>query len=80
MFKIAISLRLSDIIKTSWNPLQTYNSNVDLSSRKYQISHSFDTLVLLRSIPSETSILYKLKYFNMIFHLLKYYEDQNLEI
>ena len=62
MFKIAISLRFFDIISKSIDLLQTFDRNLKLKFKKYQycqISHSFDELVLLTSIHSETSILLK---------------------
>ena len=48
------------IINTLWHPLRTYGWNLNSFFRKYQqwqISYSFDALVLLISIPSETLIL-----------------------
>ena len=58
MFKIARSLRLIDIISKSW--YLNHGCNLRLQFKKYeywQISHCFDQLVLLTSIPSETLIL-----------------------
>ena len=62
MFKIAISLRFFDIISKSRDLLQAFDRNLKLKFKKYQqcqISHSFDALVLLTPIHSETSILLK---------------------
>ena len=62
MFKIAISLRLIDIINKSWHLLQTFGWNVKPLFKKYQqweISHSFDAFVLLTSVASEMSVLSK---------------------
>ena len=78
MFKIATSLRFTDIINRLINHetycrhlAETLNYNLRNSSRdrlsitkKYQ-SHSFDALVLLTSIPSETSIPSKNSIYNM---------------
>ena len=56
----------SNIIKTiafcikSWQPLQRYNSYlkpISLKYQKWQISHSFDALVLLTSITPKILIL-----------------------
>ena len=58
MFRIAISLSFIDIINKSWHLLQTFGSNSKTLFKKYQqTSHSFEVLVLLTSIPSESSIL-----------------------
>ena len=60
MFRTAISLRFIDITDKSWQLLQTFGWNLKLSLKNINISHSFDALVLLTSVPSEMSILLKL--------------------
>ena len=93
IFKIAISLRFIDIINKSWHLLHTYDWNSNPLFKKCQkrlISHSFDSLVLLTSIPSETSILskYSILILFLIFtdiHLIKrvdnicYFHEKQLE-
>ena len=52
----------------SHHPLQTFGLHLKSSSEKYryrQISHSFDSLVLLTLVPSETSILSKNNIYNI---------------
>ena len=68
MFQIAISLRFIYIINKSWHLLQTFGWNVKPLFKKYQqwqLSNSFDLLVLLISIHSEPSILSKYSLYNM---------------
>ena len=65
MFKIAISLRLIDIINISWKPFRTIGCNLNPISKKYQqweISLLFHAIVLLISIPSETLVLYHIAF------------------
>ena len=62
MFEIAKWLKLTDIINTSWHPLQTYGWNLNHLSERYQYQptlYTFEALVMLTSLSSETSILSK---------------------
>ena len=62
-------LRFIDIINKSWHLLHTYGWNLNLLDEKYQwrqISHSFDGLLLLTSISSETLILSKYSTFILL--------------
>ena len=68
MFETAILLTFIDITDNSHHPLQTFGLHLKSSSEKYryrQISHSFDSLVLLTSVLSETSILSKNNIYNI---------------
>ena len=56
--------------------LQTFGWNLQSLFKKYQYwqtSHSFNTLILLTSIPSETSVLSKYSIYNNQTFILKYF-------
>ena len=60
MIKVAISLSFIDAINKSWHPFQTFGSNLNPLFKKckwWQVSHSFDLLFLVTSIPSETAVI-----------------------
>ena len=85
MFKIAISLTFKDINK-SWHILLTLSWNLKplftkSNGEKY---HTFDSLVLLTSIPSEMSVLSYYSIYNIQTFIQKNmyltYPDTNLSL